>query len=152
MFFFFQAEDGIRDDLVTGVQTCALPISRVRPLLERVGADFSPAAKVDTLAPGQRQLVEIANALALEPSVIVFDEPTASLDEGHRERIYAIVRQLAEDGVAVLYVSHHMHEIFELSHRMLVLRDGNLVASSPTPELTRNELESLMVALELSRD
>jgi rhamnose transport system ATP-binding protein len=126
--------------------------ARVRPLLERVGADFSPAAKVDTLAPGQRQLVEIAKALALEPSVIVFDEPTASLDEGHRERIYAIVRQLAADGAAVLYVSHHMHEIFELSNRLVVLRDGKLVATSTTALLTRNELESLMVGRELSGD
>ena len=89
--------------------------ARARPLLERVGADFSPAAKVDALAPGQRQLVEIAKALALDPSVIAFDEPTASLDQGHRERIYAIVRQLAADGAAVLYVSHRMHEIFAQS-------------------------------------
>jgi ABC-type sugar transport system ATPase subunit len=135
-----------------GIVRSSTLYARVRPLLERVGADFSPAAKLDTLAPGQRQLVEVAKALALEPSVIVFDEPTASLDEGHRERIYAIVRQLAEEGVAVLYVSHHMHEIFELSDRMIVLRDGNLVASSPTAELTRNELESLMVGRELSGD
>jgi ABC-type sugar transport system ATPase subunit len=126
--------------------------ARVRPLLERVGADFSPAAKVDALAPGQMQLVEIAKALALDPSVIAFDEPTASLDQGHRERIYAIVRQLAGAGVAVLYVSHHMNEIFELSDRLIVLRDGNMVASSPTAELTRNELESLMVGRELSGD
>jgi rhamnose transport system ATP-binding protein len=126
--------------------------ARVRPLLERVGADFSPAAKVDSLAPGQRQLVEIAKALALEPSVIVFDEPTASLDQGHRERIYAIVGQLAKGGGAVLYVSHHMSEIFGLSDRLIVLRDGNMVASSPTAELTRNELESLMVGRELSGD
>jgi rhamnose transport system ATP-binding protein len=126
--------------------------ARVRPLLERVGADLSPAAKLDTLAPGQRQLVEIAKALALEPSVIVFDEPTASLDEGHRERIYAIVRQLAADGAAVLYVSHHMHEIFELSDRLVVLRDGKLVATSATALMTRNELESLMVGRELSGD
>jgi ABC-type sugar transport system ATPase subunit len=126
--------------------------ARVRPVLERVGADFSPAAKLDALAPGQRQLVEIAKALALEPSVIVFDEPTASLGQAHRERIYAIVRQLADDGAAVLYVSHHLHEIFELSDRLIVLRDGNLVASSPTAELTRNELESLMVGRELSGD
>lgn len=124
--------------------------ARVRPLLERVGADFSPAAKVDALAPGQRQLVEIAKALALDPSVIVFDEPTASLDQEHRERIYAIVRQLAGAGVAALYVSHHMSEIFELSDRLIVLRDGNMVASRPTAKLTRNELESLMVGRELS--
>jgi ABC-type sugar transport system ATPase subunit len=126
--------------------------ARVRPILERVGADFSPAAKLDALAPGQRQLVEIAKALALEPSVIVFDEPTASLGQVHREHIYAIVRQLAVDGAAVLYVSHHMHEIFDLSDRLIVLRDGNLVASSPTAELTRNQLESLMVGRELSGD
>ncbi len=135
-----------------GIVRSSTLYARVRPLLERVGADFSPAAKLDTLAPGQRQLVEIAKALALEPSVIVFDEPTASLDEGHRERIYAIVRQLAADGAAVLYVSHHMHEIFELSDRLVVLRDGKLVATSTTALLARNELESLMVGRELSGD
>jgi ABC-type sugar transport system ATPase subunit len=135
-----------------GIVRSSTLYARVRPLLERVGADFSPAAKLDTLAPGQRQLVEIAKALALEPSVIVFDEPTASLDEGHRERIYAIVRQLAADGAAVLYVSHHMHEIFELSDRLVVLRDGKLVTTSTTALLTRNELESLMVGRELSGD
>jgi ABC-type sugar transport system ATPase subunit len=135
-----------------GIVRAATLHARVRPLLERVGADFSPAAKVDSLSPGRRQLVEIAKALALEPSVIVFDEPTASLDQGHRERIYAVVRQLAKDGAAVLYVSHHMSEIFELSDRLVVLRDGNLVASSPTAELTRNQLESLMVGRELSGD
>ena len=135
-----------------GIVRSSTLYARVRPLLERVGADFSPAAKLDTLAPGQRQLVEIAKALALEPSVIVFDEPTASLDARHRERIYAIVRQLAADGAAVLYVSHHMHEIFELSDRLVVLRDGKLVATSTTVLLTRNELESLMVGRELSGD
>jgi ABC-type sugar transport system ATPase subunit len=135
-----------------GIVRSSTLYARVRPLLERVGADFSPAAKLDALAPGQRQLVEIAKALALEPSVIVFDEPTASLDEGHRERIYAVVRQLAAAGAAVLYVSHHMHEIFELSDRLVVLRDGKLVATSMTALLTRNELESLMVGRELSGD
>jgi rhamnose transport system ATP-binding protein len=135
-----------------GIVRSSTLYARVRPLLERVGADFSPAAKLDTLAPGQRQLVEIAKALALEPSVIVFDEPTASLDEGHRERIYAIVRQLAADGAAVLYVSHHMQEIFELSDRLVVLRDGKLITTSTTALLTRNELESLMVGRELSGD
>jgi ABC-type sugar transport system ATPase subunit len=135
-----------------GIVRSSTLYARVRPLLERVGADFSPAAKLDALAPGQRQLVEIAKALALEPSVIVFDEPTASLDEGHRERIYTVVRQLAAAGAAVLYVSHHMHEIFELSDRLVVLRDGKLVATSTTALLTRNELESLMVGRELSGD
>ena len=149
------AENVLMASLATrsrGIVRSSTLYARVRPLLERVGADFSPAAKLDTLAPGQRQLVEIAKALALEPSVIVFDEPTASLDEGHRERIYAIVRQLAADGAAVLYVSHHMHEIFELSDRLVVLRDGKLVATSTTALLTRNELESLMVGRELSGD
>jgi len=123
--------------------------ARVRPLLERVGADFAPATPVESLAPGQRQLVEIAKALALEPSVIVFDEPTASLNERERERIFEIVRQLAARRVAILYISHHLTEIFDLSNQVVVLRDGERVGRSATADLTRRELESLMVGREL---
>ncbi|HUZ85525.1 MAG TPA: sugar ABC transporter ATP-binding protein [Candidatus Baltobacterales bacterium] len=135
---------------VRGVVRSSSLKRRVGPLLERLGADFSSGTTVESLGPGERQLVEIAKALALAPSVIIFDEPTASLNERERERIYEIVRQLAADRVAVLYISHHLSEIFELSDRVVVLRDGNLVALSRTTELTRGKLESLMVGRELA--
>jgi len=132
-----------------------LPLyARVRPCSSGSAPTSRMLRSFDTLAPVRGSSSEIAKALALEPSVIVFDEPTASLDEGHRERIYAIVRQLAADGAAVLYVSHHMHEIFELSEPAgrPEGRQAGCHEHDRTPDAQRG-LESLMVGgRELSGD
>ncbi|MEU9157587.1 sugar ABC transporter ATP-binding protein [Streptomyces sp. NPDC048417] len=121
------------------------------PLLQRVGAGFGPAAMVRDLSAGQRQLVEIAKALASEPRAIVFDEPTASLNLAERELIMRIVQQLSGEGVAVLYITHYLEEITALSHRVVVMRDGRTVADRATSELGRAALESLMVGRELAQ-
>ena len=121
------------------------------PVLERVGAGFGPEKVVRDLSAGQRQLVEIAKALAADPRAIVFDEPTASLNLAERELIMRIVEQLRADGVAVLYISHYLEEIARLSQRVVVMRDGRVVADRPTGELDRATLESLMVGRELAR-
>jgi ABC-type sugar transport system ATPase subunit len=121
------------------------------PVLQRVGAGFGPEAIVRDLSAGQRQLVEIAKALAAEPRAIVFDEPTASLNLAERELIMRIVTQLSADGVAVLYISHYLEEVARLSQRVVVMRDGRVVADRPTGELDRGALESLMVGRELAR-
>jgi rhamnose transport system ATP-binding protein len=121
------------------------------PVLRRVGAGFGPEAVVRDLSAGQRQLVEIAKALAVGPRAIVFDEPTASLNLAERELIMRIVEQLRADGVAVLYISHYLEEIARLSQRVVVMRDGHVVADRPTSELDRGTLESLMVGRELAQ-
>ncbi|MFC5834732.1 sugar ABC transporter ATP-binding protein [Nonomuraea insulae] len=121
------------------------------PILQRVGAGFCPEAVVRELSAGQRQLVEIAKALAAEPRAIVFDEPTASLNLAERELIMRIVGQLSDEGVAVLYITHYLEEIFRLSGRVVVMRNGRLVADRPTRELDRAGLESLMVGRELAQ-
>ena len=121
------------------------------PLLERVGAEFTPQAVVRELSAGQRQLVEIAKALAAEPRAIVFDEPTASLNLAERALIMQIVEQLRHDGVAVLYISHYLEEITRLSRRVVVLRDGRVVADRATGELDRPGIEALMVGRELAQ-
>jgi ABC-type sugar transport system ATPase subunit len=120
------------------------------PVLQRVGAGFGPEAVVRDLSAGQRQLVEIAKALAADPRAIVFDEPTASLNLAERELIMRIVEQLRADGVAVLYISHYLEEVARLSQRVVVMRDGRVVADRPTGELDRSTLESLMVGRELA--
>jgi ABC-type sugar transport system ATPase subunit len=121
------------------------------PVLQRVGAGFGPEAIVRDLPAGQRQLVEIAKALAADPRAIVFDEPTASLNLVERELIMRIVEQLRADGVAVLYISHYLEEVARLSQRVVVMRDGRVVADRPTSELDRATLETLMVGRELAR-
>jgi ABC-type sugar transport system ATPase subunit len=121
------------------------------PILQRVGARFGPDAVVRDLSAGQRQLVEIAKALAGDPRAIVFDEPTASLNLAERELIMRIIEQLRSDGVAVLYISHYLEEIARLSQRIVVMRDGHVVGDRPTSELDRTALEALMVGRELAQ-
>jgi ABC-type sugar transport system ATPase subunit len=121
------------------------------PVLRRVGAGFGPEVIVRDLSAGQRQLVEIAKALAAEPGAIVFDEPTASLNLAERELIMRIVEQLRADGVAVLYISHYLDEVARLSQRIVVMRDGRVVADRATGEFDRAALESLMVGRELAQ-
>lgn len=121
------------------------------PFLDRVGAHFPAGTLVSELSTGQAQLVEIAKALADAPKMVVFDEPTSSLNLTERERVIAIVRALRDSGVAVLYIGHSLDEIFKLSDRIVVMRDGSLVADRPTSELTKTELEQLMVGRELGQ-
>lgn len=118
--------------------------------LDQVGAHFDPATAVGNLSTGQRQLVEIAKALADSPRILVLDEPTSSLNLAERAKVADLVRRLSADGVAILYIGHSLEELFQLSQRIVVMRDGSLVADHPTGELTRTRLEELMVGRELA--
>jgi len=118
--------------------------------LDQVGAHFDPAVTVADLSTGQRQLVEIAKALADEPRILVLDEPTSSLNLAERAKVAELVERLSADGVAILYIGHSLDELFQLSHRIVVMRDGAKVADQPTGELTRARLEELMVGRELA--
>jgi len=97
-----------------------------------------------------QQLIEIAKALSIEARVLILDEPTASLSAHEVERLFAIVRQTRDRGVAVLFVSHRLEEVFDLCDRATVLRDGRHVITAPTPELTTASLVRHMVGRSVS--
>ena len=120
------------------------------PLLERLGATFHAQTKVSSLSLGQRQLVEIARALQARSRILVMDEPTTSLTGRETEHLFAIIRQLKADGIAVIYISHRMEEVYELADRVSVLRDGTLVGTIDRSRLSAASLVRMMVGRDLS--
>jgi L-arabinose transport system ATP-binding protein len=102
-----------------------------------------------SLSPAQRQIVEIMRALVDSPKVIAFDEPTSSLTENEVQALFRLIRRLRDDGVAIIYVSHRMNEIFEIADRVAVLRDGQLAGVRILKDTDESELVRLMVGRDL---
>jgi ABC-type sugar transport system ATPase subunit len=120
-----------------------------RSLLERFRLDIDPETPVARLAPAERQQVAIAKALFRRAKLLILDEPTAALDAEQAARLFALVRDLTAEGIGVLYVSHHLDEVFDLANRVTVLRDGELVATRPVVELSQDEVVTLMAGRRL---
>jgi L-arabinose transport system ATP-binding protein len=104
-----------------------------------------PWTRAGNLGSAQRQLVEIMRALRSGVRLLALDEPTSSLTEDESQRLFDVVRQLRRDGVAIIYITHRMREVKALADRVAVLRDGHLVATRPTREVTEGEIVQLMV-------
>jgi ribose transport system ATP-binding protein len=122
----------------------------VGPVLERLGADFKPAQTVSSLSIAERQMVEIARALHFEARVLIMDEPTTSLSRRETDRLLALIKKLRDGGLAIVYISHRMDEVYELADRVSVLRDGRYVGTLERAELTHAKLVQLMVGRDLS--
>jgi ribose transport system ATP-binding protein len=110
-------------------------------------------APVGTLKVAYQQMVAIAKALALNSKVLILDEPTAVFTSSEVQRLFSIIRELKEQGIALLYISHHMEEIFEIGDRVTVLRDGCLIRSDAIVEFDKNNIVKAMVGrdIDLSR-
>ena len=116
--------------------------------LAKLGLDIPPSTLVGELALGQRQMVEIAKALAVEAQLLIMDEPTSSLSAHEAQKLFTVIQTLCESGVSVLYISHRLAEVIELCDRVCVLRDGEKVG-----ELERGEIEhDAMVRMMIGRD
>jgi ribose transport system ATP-binding protein len=122
----------------------------VGPILARLGADFTPQTLVANLSMGQRQLVEIARALHAHSRILIMDEPTTALSAGESERLFALIRQLRAEGLAIIYISHRMDEVYALGDRVTVLRDGTLVGSLDKPEIRADTIVRMMVGRDVS--
>ncbi|WP_370647958.1 sugar ABC transporter ATP-binding protein [Phyllobacterium meliloti] len=119
-------------------------------LLGRFGIDIDPRADVENLRVGEQQLVEIARALSLNADVLILDEPTSALSETEAQRLANFVRELARNGVAIVYISHRMNEIFALADKITVLRDGNFIATRKAQDLSEHDLIRMMVGRDLA--
>lgn len=119
--------------------------AQANTLLRRVGLERSADALVETLSPGERQLVEISKALLGDPKVVIFDEPTTSLTTRESDRLFDLIRELAGRGTAIIYISHILGDVIALADDLLVLRDGSVVASGPVGEFDTSRMINAMV-------
>lgn len=119
-------------------------------VLDALDARISPTARLGSLTVSQQQLVEIAKAYALRPSIIVLDEPTSSLSEHESQALFQVVRRMREDGIAIIYISHRLREVLDLADRVTVLRDGRQIETRDAAGLTAGEMIRLMVGRELT--
>ncbi|MCL6601421.1 MAG: sugar ABC transporter ATP-binding protein [Paenibacillus sp.] len=123
---------------------------KTKIVLESIGSDLNPKLKVSELSVAQQQIVEIARALSFNSEVLIMDEPTASLTDKEIDKLFVIINDLRRKGVAIVYISHRMDEIFKISDRCTILRDGQWISSHPIAETNPEQLVKQMVGRELN--
>lgn len=119
-------------------------------ILTRLGVPFSPKARISSLSLGERQMVEIARALSTSARIIVMDEPTTSLTLPETERLFQAIASLKAQGIAIVYISHRMEEVYRLADVVSVLRDSRYVGTLKRSELNASQLVSMMVGRDLT--
>lgn len=124
--------------------------AQVDNILQRLKCRFKSADLVSSLSTGEMQMLSIAKALFHEARIISFDEPTAALTESEAKALFEIIRELKGNGITVIYISHRLDELFEISDRITVLRDGKFVGTYQTTEMTRDKLIQSMVGREVA--
>ena len=118
-------------------------------MIRRVGLELPACTIVGSLSVAQQQMVEIAKALSLKANILVMDEPTSSLTEKEVQVLFQIVNRLKKEGVGIIYISHRMSELFEITDRITVMRDGMYIETKLTKETDTDELVALMVGRKL---
>ena len=126
-------------------------LRRTSEVFHSLGLDVDPNTKMENMSVSQRQMVEIAKAVSYNARVIVFDEPTSSLNTDEAERLFEIIKKLKNDGCGIIYISHKMEEILRISDVVTVMRDGKHVATRSSDSITTDEIIKLMVGRELSK-
>ncbi len=114
-------------------------------LLDGFGVEIDAGARAGVLSPGEQQLVEIAKAMSQEVSILAMDEPTSSLSARETERLFHVISELRGSGVGIIYISHHLDEVFSLADRISVMRDGEMVGGGEAAELDSERVVSMMV-------
>jgi ribose transport system ATP-binding protein len=124
-------------------------IKKSGKIFENMEVDLDPSMRVRELSPAKKQLVEIAKAISTKAKILIMDEPSAPLSASEVETMFSIIRKLRDSGVTVIYISHRIEELFQISDRVTVMRDGCYVKTLKTKNTSRNELISLMVGRKL---
>lgn len=139
----YNSKSGIVDD--TGLR------KDTKSLMERLEIYFEPDSLIRQYSVAQRQLIEILKALSYDSSIIIFDEPTAALTIEETEKLYRIIRQLKEENLAIILISHRMEDIYAVGDRIEVLRDGAVSGGGMVSEMTVNDIVHLMVGRQMTQ-
>ena len=121
-------------------------------IFDEYGFQLDPAMRVERLSPANQQMVEIARAISNNAKIMIMDEPTAPLAAAEVDLLFSIIAKLKAKGVTVIYISHRMDEVFQITERVTVLRDGQYVATINTADTNRQQLVNLMVGRELNEN
>ncbi|PWU11165.1 MAG: D-xylose ABC transporter ATP-binding protein [Verrucomicrobia bacterium] len=125
---------------------------RAQHIFERMHLDLDPCTPVSELTVAKQQMVEIAKALSFDSRVLIMDEPTAALNSVEVEDLFRLIRQLQSSGVGIIYISHKMDELRQISNRITVMRDGQYVATVPTVDTSIKTIINMMVGRQLDND
>ena len=125
--------------------------ARTRDVLARLSLSLDPDAIVNSLSVAGQQLVEIAKAISMDPTLLIMDEPTASLGLTETKHLMDLIRRLTEQKKAVIYISHRLDEVFEIADRVTILKDGRRVTTSPLSTLQMSDVVRMMIGFNVER-
>ena len=132
-----------------GIVDMRQQVRKTQEIFDRYHINLDPTALVGSLPPARQQLVEITKAISKDPKIIVMDEPTAQLTMAEVENLYKIIAALKSKGTSIIYISHRMEELFAVTDRVTIMRDGQYIRTVNTAETDRDSLITLMVGREL---
>ena len=124
--------------------------AKAQEVLRRLGVDIDPRERLGRLSVAQQQMVEIAKALSLNARVVIMDEPSAALGGKDLEHLFEVIKALKQQGVAVIYISHRISEVFQIADRVTVFKDGKVVGTFKVSEIDRPKLVRMMIGRSLS--
>jgi ABC-type sugar transport system ATPase subunit len=125
--------------------------SQTSVVLDQLSIQIDPNSIVRNLSVAEQQLIEIAKAMSKDSTLLIMDEPTAALGLVETQRLQELIRRLAEQGQAILYISHRLDEVFQIADRISVLKDGRCVGTNPTEELEMNDVIKMMIGLDIGQ-
>ncbi len=123
---------------------------KTKLFLQRFNLDLDPKTSVKNLSIGQQQILEILKAISTNPKILILDEPTSSLAEEETEYLFDNIHKLQEQGMSFIYITHKLSEVFQITNRVMVMRDGKYIGSKDVNEVTENDLVSMMVGREIT--
>lgn len=125
--------------------------SRTAEILDQLAIDIDPEATVRDLSVAEQQLVEIVKAMSADSSLLIMDEPTAALGLSEAQRLHELIKRFADDGQAILYISHRLDDVFQIADHITILKDGRCVGDKPAEEFHPREVISLMVGFDIAQ-